>query len=114
MVVDGDGRGPVASAQAGDALHGDLAGGLLAHLLKVPAETLAAGQVACHVAADLDLGRRRRLQLVVRKEAGDFVQAVQRLPDPLRKGPELVLRQVTVLVLDMVKFLDDHAVLCYG
>ena len=108
LIVDGDGRCPVASAEAGDALHGDLAGGLPAHLFEIPAEGLAARKVACHVAADLDFGRGRRLQLVVREEARHFVQAVQRLADPLREGPELVLRQVAVLVLDLMEFLDDH------
>ncbi len=113
-LVDADGRRAVAPAQAGNTLDGDLARGLLARFLKMPAEALAAGQMTCHVAAHFDCDSRGRLQLVMRKETGDLVQAMQGLLDTRGKGPKLVLRQASVFALNMVEFLNDHARILWG
>lgn len=44
----------------------------------------------------------------MRKEAGDFLQSIQRRAGLFGKSLELAVRQVSVLVLDAMKMLNDH------
>ena len=110
LVVDHGRHRTVAAAQARGIADdrpagGDFRGQRLLHVLLEPG---TAALVAGHVVADVHLDGRRRLELEVREEAGDLLQAIERRACPFGELAQLLLRKVAMPVLDVVEFLNDH------
>ena len=83
-----------------------------ADLARVPGQRLlqrrGPAEVARHVAADLHVHLRPRLEPVMREEAGDLVDPVQRRLGRDRQLAKLALREPAAPMLDLAQFLDDH------
>ena len=90
--------------------HGDAARGDVGRErgIEVPLKVECAAHVTCHVTAHRDGHRRWRLEVEVRKKTCHLLEAVERRAGAFREAAQFRLRQVAVIVLDAVEFLDDH------
>src|SRR5436309_13807522 len=67
--------------------------------------------MAAHVSAYVDFQVRRLLLSVMRKEADDLLNPIQRHCQPLGQRPEALPRQVAVARLNLVELLNDHEIM---
>ncbi len=90
-VVDGDGRGLIAAAEARDAAHDHIgAAQILKPLFEARAKTVGAAKVAGHVLADADVRLGRRRETKMRIKAGDSVQAIEGNVNLLRRDSSIL------------------------
>ncbi len=62
------------------------------------------------VTTDIHFDIRRRPQPKVREKTDDFMEPMQRLPEPRRQRGDLFDRQISITFLDRTQLLDDHEI----
>ena len=77
-------------------------------LLQASSQRIGATQMTSHVGADPHSNLRGRRQMKVRKEIRHAVNVVQRDFGLLRERLQLLARQVTVLILNGSKIVEDQ------